>query len=115
LLSKWFLLYNFIRIIIEKKAQMFEVHRDVLGKFIKHPALKDVATYHGYKGDYILKMTTRSSDLIEMIQNYCVMKSIDIVIKPNVVSGYEIYIIAQDDDVVPIKTMKQGGDRWFNN
>lgn len=93
---------------------MFDVHRDVLSKFVKHPALKDVATYHGYRGDYILKMTTRSADLVDMIDNYCTMKDIELAIKTDPVAGFEIFIIAKDDNVVPIKSAQGGGDRWFN-
>lgn len=93
---------------------MFEVHRDVLSKFVKHPALKDVATYHGYMGDYMLKMTTRSPELVELVENYCKMKNIDYVIKPELVVGFDIFIIAKDDDVAPIKLTKDRADRWFN-
>lgn len=94
---------------------MFAVHRDVLSKFIHHEALKDVATYHGYMGDYLLKMTTRSDGLLSLIQSYCEMKSINYVIgKPNIVEGYEIFIIAIDDDVIDIKISKNPtGDRWY--
>jgi hypothetical protein len=94
---------------------VFAVHRDVLSKFIHHEALKDVATYHGYMGDYLLKMTTRSDGLLSLIQSYCEMKSINYVIgKPNIVEGYEIFIIAIDDDVIDIKISKNPtGDRWY--
>lgn len=93
---------------------MFDVHRDVLSKFVKHPALKDVATYHGYKGDYMLKMTTRSAELVEMVDNYCKMKDIEIVVKPDLVNGFDMFIIAKDDDVVPIKVNRDGKDPWSN-
>lgn len=97
---------------------MFDIHRDILAKFIHHKSLKDVSTYHGYKGDYLLKMTTRDASLAELISNYCEMKSVDYVIKPNIVDGFEIYIIAIDDDVIPIKgtkTSNKSSDKWFNN
>lgn len=97
---------------------MFDVHRDVLSKFIKHPSLKDVATYHGYRGDYLLKMTTGDANLVELISRYCEMKSIDYVIKPNLVSGFEIYIIAIDEDVVPIKRKNESEKpikKWFED
>jgi hypothetical protein len=94
---------------------MFPVHRDVLSKFVHHEALKDVSTYHGYRGDYLLKMTTRSDGLVNLITSYCEMKNIEYVIgKPNIVEGYEIFIIAVDDEVIPIKMSKNpSGDRWY--
>ena len=98
---------------------MFDVHRDVLVKIVHHQSLKDIATYHGYRGDYLLKMTTGDGALVELISSYCEMKSIDYVVKPNLVAGYEVYIIAIDEDVVPIKKRikdpDQSSDKWFEN
>ena len=98
---------------------MFDVHRDVLSKFIHHQSLKDITTYYGYRGDYLLKMTTHDGIFIELISNYCEMKSIDYVVKQNIVDGYEVYIIAIDDDVIPIKkrirNSDQSSDKWFDN
>lgn len=82
---------------------MFQLHKKIIELFI-NTDIKDINTYGGYKGDYILKITTKHLSLAESIASHCENLGGKSVIKENKnLMNYEIYCIAEDPDVYHIK------------
>jgi hypothetical protein len=82
---------------------MFELHRNIIQTFITED-LKDICTYGGYKGAYILKITTKRSALAEKIASYCESLGGEAAIKQNHnLVNYEVYCIAEDPSIYNIK------------
>jgi hypothetical protein len=82
---------------------MFELHRNIIQTFITED-LKDICTYGGYKGAYILKITAKRSALAEKIASYCESLGGEAVIKQNHnLVNYEVYCIAEDPSIYNIK------------
>lgn len=83
---------------------MFELHRNIIQTFITED-IKDISTYGGYKGAYILKITTKRLPLAEKIASYCESLGGDAVVKENHnLVQFEVYCIAEDPSVYNIKS-----------
>ena len=67
--------------------------------------IEDVNTYSGYKGDLIVKITTKDKEAVIAIRKYALSLGVkDIVVKqnPNLIV-YELYCVTANDDVYHIK------------
>lgn len=67
--------------------------------------IEDVNTYSGYKGDLIVKITTKDKDAVIAIRKYALSLGVkDIVVKhnPNLIV-YEIYCVTEDESVYHVK------------
>ncbi|MDP3266697.1 MAG: hypothetical protein Q8M39_07710 [Sulfuricurvum sp.] len=67
--------------------------------------IEDVNTYSGYKGDLIVKITTKDKEAVIAIRKYALSLGVkDIVVKhnPNLVL-YELYCVTANEDVYHIK------------
>ena len=79
-------------------------HRKILKVFID-TEISGISTYWGYKGDAILRLRTKHSQLAESIQGYCESQNIDVAMTLNRNLGvYEVFCISADDDVYELKT-----------
>jgi hypothetical protein len=82
---------------------MFQLHRKIIQHFITD-GIKDINTYSGYRGDYILKITTKHMALAENIALYCESIGGEAVIKENKnLLNFEIYCIAKDTEMYTLK------------
>jgi hypothetical protein len=82
---------------------MFPLHRKIIQNFITDD-IKDINTYGGYKGAYILKITTRNMVLAEKIASYCESLDGEAVIKENKnLLNFEVYCIAEDTSMYTLK------------
>lgn len=82
---------------------MFQLHRKIIQHFITDD-IKDISTYGGYRGDYILKITTKYMPLAEKIALFCEGIDGEAVIKENKnLLNYEIYCIAKDTEMYTLK------------
>ena len=82
---------------------MFHKHTQILDTFLKTD-IRDVCTYGGYKGDYILKITTKHTSLANAIIDFCENIGVECVLKENKnVLVYELYCIVEDTDVYKLK------------
>ena len=82
---------------------MFQLHQKIIQTFINND-IKDINTYGGYKGAYILKITTKHMPLAESIALYCESIGGEAVIKENKhLIIFEIYCIAEDSSVYTLK------------
>lgn len=82
---------------------MFDLHRKVIQTFINED-IKDINTYGGYKGAYILKITTRNIGVAEKIARYCESLGSEAVIKENKnLCNYEVYCVAEDTSIYTLK------------
>ncbi|MDD2266687.1 hypothetical protein [Sulfuricurvum sp.] len=83
---------------------MFELHRNIIQTFITED-IRDISTYGGYKGAYILKITTKRLTVAEKIAAYCESLGGEAVIKENHnLIIFEVYCIAEDPSVYTLKT-----------
>lgn len=67
--------------------------------------IEDVNTYAGYKGDLIVKITTKDKDAVIAIRKYALSLGVkDIVVKhnPNLIV-YEVYCVTEDESVYHVK------------
>ncbi len=67
--------------------------------------IENIHTYSGYKGDLIVKITTKDKDAVVAIRKYALYLGIkDITVKHNPDHLlYEIYCVTADEDVYHIK------------
>lgn len=64
----------------------------------------DVSTYSGYKGDLIVKITTKEKETVLAIRKFALGLGVkEVVIKQNPVGGYEIYCVTPDEHVYGLK------------
>lgn len=68
--------------------------------------IEDVHTYSGYKGDLIVKITTKNKDALSEIRKYALSLGIkEVVIKQNPgIVQYEIFCVTEDESVYHLKT-----------
>ncbi len=67
--------------------------------------IEDVNTYSGYKGDLVVKITTKDKDVVSAIRKYGLSLGIeDIVVKhnPNLLL-YELYCVTTNEEVYHVK------------
>lgn len=67
--------------------------------------IEDIHTYPGYKGDLIVRITTKEKDAVISIRKYALSLGVkEVVIKQNHdLLWYEIYCITEDEGVYHIK------------
>ncbi|MDP3301777.1 MAG: hypothetical protein Q8S36_07410 [Sulfuricurvum sp.] len=83
---------------------MFELHRKIIQTFITED-IKDINTYGGYKGAYILKITTKHLPLAEKIALYTESIGGESIIKENKnLMNFEIYCISEDTSIYTLKS-----------
>jgi hypothetical protein len=88
----------------ERILLMFELHRNIIQTFITED-IKDICTYGGYKGAYILKITTKRLALAEKIARYCESLGGEAVLKENYnLVNFEVYCVAEDPSVYNLKS-----------
>jgi hypothetical protein len=60
--------------------------------------IHDIHTYSGYKGGLVVKITTRSADIVNTIEKYALSIPVDeVVVKKNHLMQFEIFCITKDD------------------
>jgi hypothetical protein len=60
--------------------------------------IHDIHTYSGYKGGLVVKITTRSADIVNAIEKFALSIPInEVVVKKNHLMQFEIFCITQDD------------------
>lgn len=67
--------------------------------------IEDINTYSGYKGDLIVKITTKDKEAVIAIRKYALSLGVkDVVVKhnPNLVM-YELFCVTANEDVYHIK------------
>jgi len=84
---------------------MQEERKQIL-RFALNYNIEDVHTYSGYKGDLIVKITTKSKDVLSEIRKFALSLGIkEVVIKQNPgIVQYEIYCVTEDENVYHLKT-----------
>lgn len=84
--------------------EMKEGHKKILKIFIDTD-IGDVSTYGGYRGDHILKITTRHMELASSIAHYCDSIDLECVIKENQnMRNFEVFCIEEDRYKYTLKT-----------
>jgi hypothetical protein len=83
---------------------MQEIQKDII-RFVLNYDIHYVNTYSGYKGDLIVKITTKNRNDIIEIRKYALSLGIkDVVIKEKSdTAQYEIFCITVDDDVYMLR------------
>lgn len=69
-------------------------------------SIADVHTYSGYKGDLVVRITTKERDAVIAIRRYALSLGIkEVVIKENKdIMQYELYCITEDEGAYHIKS-----------
>ena len=67
--------------------------------------IEELHAYAGYKGDLIIKITTKHKEVLAKIRKYALsLEIVDVVMKQNVgLALYEIYCVTEDDDIYHIQ------------
>ncbi|MBN2871098.1 MAG: hypothetical protein JXK04_09120 [Campylobacterales bacterium] len=64
----------------------------------------DVHTYSGYRGDLIVKITTKQKASVLAIREFALSLGVkEVIVKQNTVEGYEIYCVTPDENVYGLK------------
>ena len=65
----------------------------------------DLHTYSGYKGDLIVKITTKDRDTVTAVRKFALSLGIDdVIVKQNpALFEFEIYCITEDNEVYQLK------------
>lgn len=74
--------------------------------------IEDINTYSGYKGDLIVKVTTKEENVMKKIREYALSLGIqEVAVKrnPNLVV-YEIYCVTKDENIYDIKLKDDESD-----
>lgn len=82
-----------------------QVERNKIIRYALDFNIEDVNTYSGYKGDLIVKITTKDKDVVIAIRKYAISLGVeDVVVKhnPNLVL-YELYCVTANEAVYHIK------------
>lgn len=82
-----------------------QAERNKIIRFALDFYIDDVNTYSGYKGDLIVKITTKDKHAVIEIRKYALSLGVeDIVVKhnPNLVL-YEIYCVTANEEVYHVK------------
>lgn len=68
--------------------------------------IEDINTYSGYKGDLIVKITSKERNSVLAIRKHALeLDMLEVVIKQNPVSmAFEIYCVTPDDNVYHVKS-----------
>ena len=83
---------------------MQEERKQIISHALKYN-IDNINTYGGYKGDLIVKITTKDKEVMMEIRRYALSLGIlEVVVKhnPNIVA-FEIYCVTKDEDVYNIK------------
>jgi hypothetical protein len=82
---------------------MLKEHKQILEKFIKAD-IETINMYWGYKGDFILKLTVKNPNLVNLIEDYCKQIGVDCVVKHETSTGwFNLFCVAIDEDVYELK------------
>ncbi len=67
--------------------------------------IQDVNTYSGYKGDLVLKITTKEKDAVLAIRKFALQEGVlEVAVKQNPhLQNFEIYCITKDENVYNVK------------
>jgi len=84
---------------------MYQERKDII-RYSLDFNVSDINTYSGYRGDLVVKITTKEKDAVVAIRKYALSLGIkEVVIKQNKdLLLYEIYCITLDEAVYHIKT-----------
>lgn len=79
--------------------------------------ISDIHTYSGYKGDLIIKITSKDKNAVIPIRKFAISLGIEeVVIKQNPsIHEFEIYCITVDENVYHLKPDDTNDDRDHNN
>lgn len=82
--------------------------RKKIVRFSLDYSIVDIHTYSGYKGDLIVRITTKEKEAVIAIRRYALSLGIkEVVIKENKdLQQYEIYCITEDEGAYHIKAEK---------
>lgn len=76
--------------------------------------INDIHTYSGYKGDLIVKITTKEKDVVLAIRRFALSLGIkEVVVKHNLALLYEIYCVTADESVYRLKTDREKESKVF--
>ncbi len=83
---------------------MHEERKKIL-RYALEQDISDVHTYSGYKGDLIVKITTKDATAVQQIRKFALSLDVkDVVVKQNpYIVEFEIYCITPDDNVYELK------------
>lgn len=83
---------------------MQEVRKDII-RYALGYKIENINTYGGYKGDLVLKISSRDVESVAAIQRYASkLNLVDLVVKNNPNLGvYEIFCITKDEQVYELK------------
>lgn len=98
--------------------------RSIIRFALEHD-IRDISTYSGYKGDLVVKITTRDAQTVDELEKFAHSLGIkEVVVKKNMLMQFEVYCITPDHDVYDLKGgLKQEGpnphaallkDDWHN-
>lgn len=78
--------------------------------------IDDIHTYSGYKGDLIVKITTREKNAAVAIRQYALSLGIhEVVVKQNPhLMVFEIYCVTSDDNIYRLKPDAKNDNRNHN-
>jgi len=83
---------------------MKQEHVKIIGEFYQDPSLFELSIYNGYKGGIVLRIRTASKALLEEIDIFCTLNKIEVNTSFNKnLHLYEIYCIAEQDDIYRLK------------
>ncbi len=84
---------------------MQEKRKDIIRFALGHN-IDNINTYSGYKGDLVLKISSRDVESIAAIQRYAArVKLVDLVVKNNPNLGiFELYCVTEDEQVYDLKS-----------
>ena len=85
-------------------AKMYEAHKEIIKEFIDDDIFT-INMYWGYKGDFILKITTPEPITAFAIEDFAIQElGIEAVTKQETTSGmYEVFCVAIDEEIYNTK------------
>lgn len=68
--------------------------------------IEELRVYPGYKGDLIVKITTKHKEALMQIRKFALsLEILEVVIKQNIdLALYEVYCVTEDDDIYHIQS-----------
>jgi hypothetical protein len=68
--------------------------------------IEELRVYPGYKGDLIVKITTKNKEALMKVRKFALsLELLDVIIKQNTnLALYEVYCVTEDDDIYHIQS-----------
>lgn len=88
-----------------KKGRLMKAERKKIIQFALEQNIDDINTYSGYKGDLIVKISSKDKNAVVEIRRFALSLGVkEVVIKQNPhLLTYEVYCVTHDENVYQLK------------